>query len=600
MSLYTDETVQIELEEADWSQLLDEYDYSRPQRGELRDGLIMQKEDNGVLVSIGTKREGVIPWQDVRQMGDNYMDTLHVGEPIQVYVQDPENKDGELILSLTMVQVAKDWESASGLFSDGGIVRCKVVGFNKGGLLVQFNHIRGFVPASQVAQLHGRTAAEERQQALQRMVNQEIPLKVIEVDRERNRLVFSERSATQEWRKAQKQRLLSELQAGDILQGRVNQLTNFGAFIDLGGADGLAHISELSWQRVNNPREVLSPGQEVKVVVVEIDRERERIGLSLRKLQDNPWDTIDQRYSLGQLITGPVTNVTPFGAFVQVEEAVEGLIHASELDVDPQTQPSEVLKSGQEITAKVISLDRQRQRMGLSLRRVTEDTQEEDGDSANAEDEQLEAPDTTTTDEQLEAPDTTEKPENVPTTETHAEETHAEPTEDDALTPPIEEQQIEEPVAVAVAQAETPAQEPEQQQQNTAHTEEQEQEPATTLMETAVGTMPVAVAAPTTGDAQHDSTTSTTTHLQEAAVGQAERTESAPDTNGHSDNGNGNLALTSEHEALATTVSTSQTNGESATTSVVETKKDAQQDSSVSHGTIHANVTETVGAPTSE
>lgn len=376
MTIQSDQSAYEELEEAHWSELLDEYDYARPQRGELRDGLIMQIEDNGVLVSIGTKREGVIPWNDARQMGEEFVDTLRVGQPIQVYVQDPESKDGELLLSLTMVQVAKDWEEAARLYQDGSITRCKVIGFNKGGLLVQFNRIRGFVPASQVAQLHGRTAAEERQQALQRMVNQEIPLKVIEVDRERNRLVFSERSATQDWRKAQKQRLLTELQPGDVLVGRVNQLTNFGAFIDLGGADGLAHISELSWQRVNHPREVLTNGQEVKVMVVEIDRERERIGLSLRKLQANPWDTIDDRYSLGQLVTGPVTNVTPFGAFVQVEEAVEGLIHASELDADPQSQPRDILQPGQMVTAKVISLDRQRQRMGLSLRRVGEDQPE--------------------------------------------------------------------------------------------------------------------------------------------------------------------------------------------------------------------------------
>ena len=361
-----------DMEEQNWADLLDAYDYARPQRGELRDGLIMQIEENGVLVSIGTKREGIIPSQDLRQMGEEFISALHIGDPIQVYVQDPENREGDLVLSLTMVQVAKDWEQAQRLFSEGGIVQGKVVGFNKGGLLVQFNRIRGFVPASQVAQLHGRTAAEERQQALQRMVNQEIPLKVIEVDRDRNRLVLSERAATQEWRKAQKHRLLTELQPGDILTGRVNQLTNFGAFIDLGGADGLAHISELSWQRVNHPREVLSPGQEVKVMVVEIDRDRERIGLSLRKLQDNPWDTIDQRYHLGQLVSGPVTNVAPFGAFVQIEEAVEGLIHASELDTDPQVQPRDVLQPGQTVTAKVISLDRQRQRMGLSLRRVNE------------------------------------------------------------------------------------------------------------------------------------------------------------------------------------------------------------------------------------
>jgi small subunit ribosomal protein S1 len=362
-----------DFEELDWTQLLDAYDYARPQRGELRDGMVMQIEDSGILVSIGTKREGVIPQQDIRAMGDAYISGLKVGDAIQVYVQDPENREGDLILSLTMVQVAKDWEEAGRLQTDGGIVQGQVIGYNKGGLLVQFNRIRGFVPASQVAQLHGRTAAEERQQALQRMVGQTIPLKVIEVDRERNRLVLSERSATQEWRKAQKHRLLSELQPGDILSGRVNQLTNFGAFIDLGGADGLAHISELSWQRVNHPREVLIPGQEVKVMVVEIDAERERIGLSLRRLQANPWETIDQRYSLGQLVSGPVTNVAPFGAFVQIEEAVEGLIHASELDVDPQAQPRDLLQPGQVVTAKIISLDKQRQRMGLSLRRVAAD-----------------------------------------------------------------------------------------------------------------------------------------------------------------------------------------------------------------------------------
>ncbi len=384
MTVQSDQATPEELEELDWTQLLDAYDYARPQRGELRDGLIMQIEENGVLVSIGTKREGVIPSQDLRQMGDDILEGMQVGDPIQVYIQDPENKEGELILSLTMVQVAKDWEEAGRLFQEGGVVQCKVIGFNKGGLLVQFNRIRGFVPASQVAQLHGRTAAEERQQALQRMVSQEIPLKVIEVDRDRNRLVLSERSATQEWRKAQKHRLLTELQPGDVLSGRVNQLTNFGAFIDLGGADGLAHISELSWQRVNHPREVLSPGQEVKVLVVEIDRDRERIGLSMRRLQPNPWDTIDQRYGLGQLVTGPVTNVTPFGAFVQVEEAVEGLIHASELDVDPQTQPRDLLQPGQIVTARVISLDRQRQRMGLSLRRVNESEPESEGNSTAA------------------------------------------------------------------------------------------------------------------------------------------------------------------------------------------------------------------------
>jgi small subunit ribosomal protein S1 len=356
----------------DWTQLLNEYDYARPQRGEVREGVIMKIEPDTILVSIGSKREGIIPFGDLRSMGDDFMSTLKVGDTLQVYVQDPENRDGELILSVGMVQVARDWEEALQLQAESGIVQSAVIGCNKGGLLVQFNRIRGFVPASQVAQLHGRTAAEERQHALQRMVGQTIPLKVIEVDRERNRLVLSERLATQEWRKAQKHRLLSELQQGDVLSGRVNQLTNFGAFIDLGGADGLAHISELSWQRVNHPREVLSPGQEVQVMIIEIDASRERIGLSLRRLQPNPWDTIEQRYTIGQEVSGPVTNLAPFGAFVQVEDAVEGLIHASEIDDENAVIPRDKIQPGQMITTRIISLDRQRQRMGLSLKHPEE------------------------------------------------------------------------------------------------------------------------------------------------------------------------------------------------------------------------------------
>ncbi len=363
---------QVNAEHFDWTQLLNEYDYARPQRGEVREGVIMKLEADSILVSIGSKREGTIPTQDLRSMGEDFVAGLKVGATLQVYVQDPENRDGELVLSVGMVQVARDWEEALQLQADNGIVQSAVIGCNKGGLLVQFNRIRGFVPASQVAQLHGRTAAEERQHALQRMVGQTIPLKVIEVDRERNRLVLSERLATQEWRKAQKHRLLSELQQGDVLSGRVNQLTNFGAFIDLGGADGLAHISELSWQRVNHPREVLSPGQEVQVMIIEIDASRERIGLSLRRLLPNPWDTIEQRYTIGQEVTGPVTNVAPFGAFVQIEDAVEGLIHASELDGEGAVISRDKLQQGQVVTAHIISLDRQRQRMGLSLKKPEE------------------------------------------------------------------------------------------------------------------------------------------------------------------------------------------------------------------------------------
>ncbi len=365
-------TVDIESMEdvQDWTELLAEYDYQRPERGQLREGVVMRVEDNQILVDIGAKHEGIIPSNDLRRLPPEMVEGIKHGDTLQVYVMEPESKEGDLVLSLNMVQVERDWQEAQNLLESGQIIEANVVGYNKGGLLVQVGRVRGFVPASQVVNLHSRTGAEGQQSAMTKMVGQTIPLKVIEVDRDRNRLVLSERAAMQRWRQAQKERLLETLEPGAVVTGRVNQLTPFGAFIDLGGADGLAHISELSWQRVNHPREVLQPGQEVQVYVLEVDRERERIGLSLRRLQPDPWATIDQRYDLGQIIDGEVTNIAPFGVFVRVEEGVEGLIHASELSEDPTHQPGDTLQPGMKVQVKVISLDRQRQRLGLSLRRV--------------------------------------------------------------------------------------------------------------------------------------------------------------------------------------------------------------------------------------
>ena len=300
----------------DWTSLLAEYDYQRPERGQLREGIVMRVEDNQILVDIGAKHEGVIPNQDLRRLPPEMVAGIKNGDTLQVYVMEPETKEGDLVLSLNMVQVERDWQDAQAMLESGQIIEASVVGYNKGGLLVQVGRVRGFVPASQVVNLHSRTGAEGQQSAMTKMVGQSVPLKVIEVDRERNRLVLSERS----------------------------------------------------WQRVNHPREVLQPGQEVQVYVLEIDRERERIGLSLRRLQPDPWATIDQRYDLGQIITGEVTNIAPFGVFVRVEEGVEGLIHASELTESGAS--TESLQPGMQVQVKVISLDRQRQRLGLSLRRV--------------------------------------------------------------------------------------------------------------------------------------------------------------------------------------------------------------------------------------
>jgi len=204
------------------------------------------------------------------------------------------------------------------------------------------------------------------------MVGHEIPLKVIEVNQRQRRLILSERAAWREWRKAQKERLLEDLQEGDVRKGTVTSLTNFGAFVDLGGADGLIHISELSWDRGKRPEDVLQVGQEVEVKVIHVDRERKRIGLSLKQLKPDPWESIEDRYVIGQYVDVEITNLTKFGAFARLEEGVEGLIHISELSEENIEHPSQVVQPGQVVTAQIINLDGQRRRVGLSLRRVPE------------------------------------------------------------------------------------------------------------------------------------------------------------------------------------------------------------------------------------
>jgi small subunit ribosomal protein S1 len=241
-------------------------------------------------------------------------------------------------------------------------------------LIVQLGQVRGFVPASQLVPLsrqddkEGTLTPEERRA---KMVGQQLLLKIIELDRQRNRLILSERAATRQWRREQKAQLLANLQEGDICHGPVSSLCNFGAFVDLGGADGLIHLSELAWGRVSHPREVLQVGDEVDVYVLNVDRDKRRIGLSLKRLQPDPWSQAAEKYSVGQLVEGTITKLTRFGAFARLKgDEVEGLIHVSELLNERVAHPKEVVKEGDTLTLRIISLDSDRRRMGLSLKRV--------------------------------------------------------------------------------------------------------------------------------------------------------------------------------------------------------------------------------------
>jgi small subunit ribosomal protein S1 len=334
--------------------------------------VVIRKDPNQIIVDIGSKREGVVPASDLQKLGREFVEQIQVGDEVPVYIVKPEGREGDVIVSINMARQARDWERARELKQTEELFEGKVIGFNKGGLLVGFGSLQGFIPRSHIVDLSKRTDPNSPQDPLSQMVGQEIPLKVIEVDQRKRRLILSERAAWREWRETQKERLIENLQVGDVRKGTVTSLAKFGAFVDLGGADGLIHITELSWDRGKKPEDVLQVGQEVEVKVIHVDRERRRIGLSLKQLTPDPWETIEERYAIGQYVDVEITNLTKFGAFARLEEGVEGLIHISELADSNVQHPSQVVRPGQMVTVQIINLDGERRRVGLSLRRVPE------------------------------------------------------------------------------------------------------------------------------------------------------------------------------------------------------------------------------------
>ncbi|MCR4407997.1 MAG: 30S ribosomal protein S1 [Anaerolineae bacterium] len=351
-----------------------DYDFKRLQRGDIVEGIIVRVSPNEVLVDVGSKSEGIISSRELEKLGPEFLSQLKVGDEVLAYVVSPEDRNGNIVLSLARAQLEKDWRLAEKMFEAGEVFEGTIAGYNKGGLIVRLGKVRGFVPASQLATRRQRDQEEglsgEEQRA--HLVGQKLQLKIIELDRERNRLILSERAAVREWRRKQKAQLLSELNEGDIRVGEVISLCDFGAFVDLGGADGLIHLSELSWRRVSHPSEVLKVGDEVEVYVLNVDRERKRIGLSLKRLQPDPWTQAVSKYEVGQLVEGRITKLVKFGAFASIgEDDIEGLIHVSELSDQHVNHPKEVVKEGDVLTLRIIRVDPQRRRIGLSLKQVT-------------------------------------------------------------------------------------------------------------------------------------------------------------------------------------------------------------------------------------
>jgi len=352
------------------------HDYRTLKYGDVIDGTVMHVDRDEILVDIGSKSEGVIPAREFSTLDDQERKSMGVGDQLLVFVVQPENQDGHAVVSIDRARQEKSWRILQEQYEAGQVISAEVVNYNKGGLLVNLDGVRGFVPASQVTEIRGGDDAQ-KQADMARLIGNSLQLKIIEINRHRNRLILSERQALQERRDEMKEKLIEQLREGEVRQGRVSSICDFGAFVDVGGADGLVHLSELSWSRVRHPSEVLHVGQEVDVFVLGINADEKKIALSIKRTQAEPWSRVAAKYDVNQLVIGTVTQLANFGAFARIEDGIEGLVHVSELSDARISHPRQLVSEGQELLLRIIRIDPQRRRMGLSLRRALEATDEE-------------------------------------------------------------------------------------------------------------------------------------------------------------------------------------------------------------------------------
>ena len=346
--------------------------------GDVVEGNVVRIDKDEILVDIGAKSEGVVSNRELYGRHAESQPQLAIGDTVLVYVLQPESQEGHAVLSLRRAGLERKWRSMQEQFEAGLIIEAPVIDHNKGGLIVDCG-IRGFVPISQIVDFprrpqndQPRDAAQEIAEKLQPFVGRKLRLKILEVNRKANRLILSEKVALYEERREKRDELFSSLQVGQKVTGTVRSIAPFGVFIDLGGIDGLVHKSELSWNKVNNPEAGYKVGDEVEAEVIDINHERGRISLSIRRLQPDPWHSTVADFKVGDVIDGTVTKLVNFGAFVRVRDGLEGLIHISELSHQRVAHPGDVVHEGQQLKLKIISLDSERHRLGLSLKQAEE------------------------------------------------------------------------------------------------------------------------------------------------------------------------------------------------------------------------------------
>lgn len=333
--------------------------------GKIVRGTVVKVDANEVLVDVGGKSEGIVPLREISNVPiSNAHGQMEVGEEVELFILREENDDGQVTLSKRRVDQARGWHYALEDFEANRIVRAKVIGVVKGGVLVDIHRIRGFVPASQLRM---------QLESLDELVGEELPLKIIEIDQRRNKLILSHRKALEDERSALRAEVVASLQEGNVITGKIVRLVDFGAFIDVGGIDGLLPISEISWRRINHPSEVLNVGDEITVKIFKIDRELNRISLSLKQLQDDPWEKVADQFGEGQTIKGRVTKLAPFGAFVEIAEGVEALLPTMEISEGP-VKLNEAIQIGDEIEAVIKRFRPQERKISLSMKAVGEES----------------------------------------------------------------------------------------------------------------------------------------------------------------------------------------------------------------------------------
>ena len=365
----------------DMQQLLEEMDFKILRRGEVVEGSIMRVDSDGIFLDIGHKEEGFVPMGEMKTINKEELALLSEGDSLIAFVMRPDSQDGP-ILSVDRARGEEGWRDIQKLMDEDQPVEGVIVGFNRGGCILEVANVQGFVPMSQLITISRDVFKQEVTESGEPAVSDEsigkdligntLTVKVLEVNRSRNRAIFSERSALQEQRDEQKAELIQKLDEGEVRKGVVTGISNFGAFVDLGGADGLIHISEMSWSMVESPEDLVKVGEELDVYVLRIDRETMKIALSLRRLQPEPWETIFERYQVGDVVDAKVTKIANFGAFARLEDSIEGLIHITELTDAVITDPNEVVSEGQDIKVKILKIEMERKRLGLSLKQTTE------------------------------------------------------------------------------------------------------------------------------------------------------------------------------------------------------------------------------------